>query len=97
MYRLDYLEDVRLQFVRPELVMTQVQFDEIDEFLESMIVDLDDTVPSQNQFLDDYPGKGRDARQMIVLERDHLRRYIQPLLLLEMQLQTPVTAVHEAV
>lgn len=93
----DYLEDVRLQFIWRDLIITQVQFGEINELLKSAIVDPDDTVPSQNQFLDDDSRKGRDVHQEIVLERDYLRRYVQPLLLLEMRLQTPITAVYVAV
>jgi len=74
--------------------MTQVQFGEINEFLEGMIVDPDDSVLSQNQFLNDYLREGRDMYQAIVLERDYLRRYVQPLLFLEVRVQTPITAVY---
>lgn len=77
--------------------MTQVQFGEINELLEGAIVDLGDTILSQNQFLDDYPREGRDVHQAIMLERDYFSSYVRPLVLPEVRLQAPVTAVHVSI
>lgn len=88
---------MRQEIFRFELIVTQIQFSEINELFESLIVDSRYLIHSQNQLLHNYLWKRYDVYQVIMFEWNFRDRHIRPLTVLEMILQAPIAAVDVAI
>lgn len=89
-----YLKRLGLQVLRSELIMTQIQLGEVDQLLESGILDFRDIIPSENQFLNHNFRERFHVGHRVAFERRNAYRYVRPLRVLEMMGQVSIFAAY---